>query len=246
MTLFVFTLGHHRPSMVNTCVANLREHLTMPHRHCLLWQHYPLPNKAQNARDIRVIADRWGLELFDVGEGLGCTRGTNYLLEQVKPQPDDLILFVDPDERVVHRGFAEAMAIVVAHPHVPVCSLSTPLSQWEIAQRQHVTRSVNGQACHIPLVPIAIGVTMFHAGWFLEMGGYPETGLTTGGLEVALWGRFAKTKTALAVLADYWVVPWNQGQADIDQAYLEWKTAHRHGGLREEFEPWLKSRGVEF
>src|SRR6185369_2239868 len=81
--------------------------------HWLLNQHYPLGGD-ETKQAIAEYAGMYGnVRVFDCGRNLGLHDGLQFLVDQIEPLDDDVVVGFDPDEKPLSDGWAHAMVDVM-------------------------------------------------------------------------------------------------------------------------------------
>jgi hypothetical protein len=244
----ILTLGHHRIEMIEQTISNARRLATGTYKWHFLWQHYPLPNKAENWARASQLADEQHLNFYDAGRGLGCNKGIHFLLDRIEPEPGDFVTIFDPDERIVTRGWDEALTAVAACDRTPMSTVMAPGTDFELAELSSPGEMaiINGHHVMIPSCARIASVTCIRWDWWKSVGGYADSNRWYGGFEVHSWNQLEASGKRQAYLLDTWALPWPAQKQFVDAVYREWKIQHAHHGYDGSFEDMLNEQGVSF
>jgi len=245
---YTLMLAHAKPEMVEACLENHRTTMAESTQLVMVNQYYPLPDKFANTVKCKSLAEKYGAIWLDhrLGTSIGCSAGWRYFMSQVRPKPQDRVIFRDPDTRVGTFSWDVAL-LMTCSPEYPVVSLMTQPVEGELVDRGfHYETTPAGYRLAIPDMPCALGVTCVHVGTFEAMGGYRDNGGLYGGLEGPLWNSLAAIGKRFVYLTDYWEIYWpHMGYKGlIDAEYRNWKIDYVYNGYRGSFDEYCQQKGL--
>lgn len=245
MTTFMITLGHHRIEMLENFFHNAMEKTTGDFVWAFLWQHYPLPDKAENTERAYALAHRYGLKMFDAGRGLGCSGGVRYVMDKLGIGSGDFVSCCDPDEYFETKGWNEILQRVASDPRFPIATCWNDRTYSEISLVEHYQPRLDfaaGEAVVVAPVPCIMQTAMIRAEWWLTMGGYGDAGRLYGGVEGHFWNQLNASGRQMAFVPSVRVSHGPAGFQVLDREYISWKWAHAHQGFEGDFEAFLAAR----
>lgn len=248
--LYYLMLCHHRPEQVKLCLENAIDVCRAGGTFILLNQHYPLGGEEKNTRKLEKcvaqLSKRAKIELFDAGEGLGCSRGVKYCLDKIDFSDDDILITYDPDERPITVGFDKILTeIVTTDERFPLASCMHLNIEIELHQRGADTSMVGEHRVYSSRTPCIWSVQAWRGDWLNAVGGYSDaSGGDYGLVENKMWGNLARTGKRHCYASDAWVWTWPDCTKFIDKEYLAWKWDYGQRGIRISFTDWLKARNL--
>jgi len=223
------------------------ERLAVGARHHVLWQHYPL---AWDQPLMSVYADAVGsvdrVSFYDQGRNLGLHDGLQYLVDQINPADDDVVIGFDPDEEPLRAGWMQAMAdVMAADPKCGWLSLMSPPAKEYMERNGYDAKHVAGHHLWVPGYSLINTVCAWRGNALKAMGRFNEPHRYYGGFEGAMMPPTMAAGFWIGWLRDYGVAPLH---ALHDAEYTLYK--RHHVGFQQpmfpgSFADWLISRGVK-
>lgn len=241
MKIFAVTLGFMPVRILERSLRRYAatRHGGLEYRHVLLDQHYPLDKEANRAA-VRALCRELEIEVLDAGRNLGLHHGFNYVLQQLSPAPDDIVIAYDGDSTPLGQGWDLALVrAILGDPERKIvwASLSNPRSAKDLAERGYSEKLIDG---HLPVritkTAVTNSVCAWRFGWLQSVGLLSEPSAFYGHLEAAMFSKLGSNQWAF--VRDY--VESDELRDLHDRAYVVYKWCHAH--LRSwpgDFESWL-------
>ncbi len=154
----------------------------MPDRHIVVQGHYPI-NRKKNNRDIEMICEAAGVELWDPGSDLGSAQSQNWALEKLEAGDGDFFINIDPDSAGSNHW--DSLAYIFLDKNVDCALVSCWSDMWE-PYRNRLGASSDldvMKAIH----PTPFNLSMFNCGFIKEIGGLRQLGEKWGELEACFY-----------------------------------------------------------
>lgn len=256
MEYHLTTMGFVRADIFEVTARNLYEDsptLTLPVRHYFAYQHYPI-DKENNRAKLKNICDKYGIIWVDMDFDRGLHNGFNHLMSIIKPKPDDIVIGLDPDDRIETKGWDKAMveATLDRPDRIPFITLNNHYGLNDSPGCIFRDELLGGHRAKVPTNrAICMNGLSFLVSWYNKIGGFNEPTTHYGHIESFLWGKLAQFNQELAVLVDYRYGPhhWEENASKLpslpshDPLYTQYKHAQASFQSRESFEEWLVKTG---
>lgn len=239
--------------------------------HSLLWQHYPLNGEETRRAVLKYVAPDAGTEswpvgepiaiagggplnYFDCGYNMGLHDGLQFLVDQLKPADDDVVIGFDPDENPLQEGWAHAMAnVMAADPKCGWLSLMSPPAHEYMLRHGHSVKhvpappqtNIASYEVWVPGYSLINTVCAWRGSALKAMGKFNEPHAFYGGFEGAMMPPTMAAGYWIGWMRDYHVAPLH----DLHDAEYSLYKPH-HVGFKQplfpgSFADWLVSRGVK-
>lgn len=241
--LHTITLCFTKPAIVRKALENYYRTATLPTKHYLLHQHYPLPSKSEVFEELKVIAKDFNCVLSDAGKNLGLHHGFNAVLKQINPKPEDIIIGYDHDSCPVSPGWDEALVKVLnSDPNHVWGSLRTVHTLDEIPEIK--LEKFDGIYYFKLPKPAMNSVCAIKASFLEKTGGLHEYSNFYGHLETNMWNLMKEHGGDWFFLLDYFE------KSDLlhehDESYKLYKWAHAQTQTWDgDFESYLEAAKKE-
>lgn len=254
----IVTPAFCKASMLQDCLENIYQTPLKDVTHYILDNHYPV-DEAENRKQIRALADRFGCTYLDSGGDIGLYRSCNAMMSHAGLSKEDIIMGCDPDDRPT-PGWVDAFrSVMLADPSYAIVAATFPFYGVPEVERANApstpffdhVRNLREETVAGIKVMVHPGVEMWKVActntrMLMEMGGLPiePKHQLYGGQECLQfnWWRergmklgYVPSITAEHVKTDY-------SPSRFDAAYRTWKNAHL-GGFSGRFADWLKQHG---
>lgn len=241
MKIFAITLGFMPVRILERSLRAYAatRHGSLEYRHVLLDQHYPV-DKEQNRSAVRALCDELGIEVMDAGRNLGLHVGFNYVLDQLNPAADDIIIAYDGDSTPVGNGWDLALVrTLLGDPQKKVvwASLTNPRSAKDLGERGYIDKVIDGHL-HVRVTKTAVtnSVCAWNFGWLKSVGLLTEPSAFYGHLETAMFEKLGANQWAF--VRDY--IESDELRDLHDRSYVVYKWCHAHlKSWPGDFESWL-------
>ena len=185
--------------------------------HVILDQHYPL-----NSRRIRQ-ADFPQATILDAGRNLGLHEGYNYVFDQIKPNPEDIIIGYSGDS-LPPVSYTRDIFRALELPDVVWATCTVDQNLRELDERGY-GRVAEG--VWLAKAPCTNTVCAWRYGWLESVGGLSEPCKYYGHLESHMWAKLKQTGERWAFLPRC-RLKQDPSFPDHDELYTLWKYHHAH------------------
>lgn len=212
--------------------------------HVIVDQHYPV-NKSENRNQIYELAEEYGCLWVDSGRDLGLQGGVNNALVRIGATKHDILLGLDPDDRVSPGALNALIEVMTADKSFAVLGTSFQMVFDRLdAGFPYGEEKIAGYDVLIHPNTDVWNVCAWNLDWLLSVGGLKQRNAYYFGLEEAMYGEWMMRGLRLGYLADYTsdYVPVDRMNPSLfDREYGLWKVDHIKG-FQGSFEEWLGAR----
>lgn len=242
--IYVLTMAFTEPQIVKRSLTQFKETFGLEegsYTHILLDQHYPLPDKQENACYLAEMACVFDCLLMRPFKNLGLHEGANFVCQQIGIQDSDILIGLDHDAWPTTKGWGPDLIKVLNDPTIAIASLWNKHAQ-DAPGRVWQPTTVQDVNC-LEADQFAVNGISAFPGWFIRSsGGFSEPCAFYGHIEQAMWTKARAIDRRQVYLAQHF--DDLARSAGHDARYGEYKHAHAHSmEFRGSFEEWLKSKG---
>jgi hypothetical protein len=181
---------------------------------------------------------QYDIKVLSPGKNLGLHDGFNWALQQIHPEPQDIIIGYDCDCFPETDGWDQALVTtLIKGVQIGWASLMFWANEKELKERGYFETTVDGLKMWIAQCPCINSICAWPYSFLKAIGGLHEPTKFYGGLECAMWNDLQTNNLRWAFLCDY-----REGHAPIiaPKEYTAYKWAHAHDGTwTGDFESWL-------
>ncbi len=219
----------------------------MDAHHTLMWQHYPLNGAAtmKALQEYGASNPAPHVRLLDAGRNLGLHDGLQYMVDQIAPADDDVVIGFDPDENPLRVGWANAMVDVFkADPTCGWISLMSPPARDYMAQHGCNNKEVAGHYLQVPGYSLINTLCAWTGRAIKAMGKFTEPHAYYGGFEGDMMPKTMAAGYWIGWLRDFEVAPLHNLADPEYQLYKRHHVGFAQPLFPGSFADWITSRGV--
>lgn len=240
MRVLTFTMAHMEAANLGAMLGQVFSTIEVSRidRWLICPHHWPLDTQRHHDAVTR-LALAAGAEIVNPEKNLGGTEGANFLVRELNPNSEDLLLWLDGDSWPVTDGWLQAMIeVMAADPTIATLSLwNTEMS----GKTDWVEEVVAGRTVRtFPTHSEAFSVTMWR-GHFV----FPKIEAERayyGDIETMAYRKAQRLGMRCAWLADFKEIACPIAHPPI---YEEWKREHVAGRFNGNFDAYVRERCIE-
>jgi hypothetical protein len=209
-----FTLAYNYSDIVEDAVSLMRTQNKGEYNHTIIDPGFPL-----NTDDLSVIATKYNSEYRQI-DNIGVSQNWNQVIDIIKPNDNDTLIGVEPDERPLDNDWINAMNKVLSIDNMAMCALMIDdhiqyADSWEAELKSK--EGIEYYEMHGVVNIALIGLSGKFVNHIKEIP-IPEQASRYGYIEWALWEKIQELGYNWAILKDYRV-----HHLFGDGLYREWK-----------------------
>lgn len=203
MRVFMVTLGYAPARVLLACLDQVYQTIGVDVEHHLLNNHYPV-DMVRNDTLVESICKAYKIRYHDLGHNSGLSGGYNYLIANLRTEPDDIIIGLDPDTFPVTPNWGRALVSVLQQDkRIAWASLMNPPAEPELKQRGYVPEMVGGELVWHAQQACVNSICAWRAGTLQELGGLQEPKKYYGGIESMMFPMVKRLGLSWAYLPEY-------------------------------------------
>lgn len=244
MKTYVMTSAYNKAKLFRQCLEHIHagpDPFPKDMVHVIHNNHYPV-NPAENWAEILDTVNKYGCTYIKSDRDLGFHNSMNHALEIIKPNPEDVIIVYDADDRHAPNTLQAIRDVVVADKSLAV--MATRFKDDEKLLLNCKKEVIGGYEVLIHPFCEMWNTAAYRWKFLQKVGGFSEPFEYYGGIESSLYEKWTPLGMRFGYLADpkynsnYVPVDKNDPTL-VDPLYIKWKQEHTAQRFKGSFETFV-------